>query len=893
MQKSTPSDFSTNQLQQIDDICNSYERALQQNQSPTLEDFLSKADDGIKRALLQELVKLELHYRPEVTIAERSDCFPEWGTTWANDLSVEAGNENFPAIPGYRLIEELGRGGMGVVYRAADLHLHRHVALKMIHGAGQSNPEHRRRFLGEARAAAHLHHPNLVQIFDSGEFEGHPFLVFELIEGGTLADQIKDRPLPSRDAAELLKHLCHALQFAHDRQIIHRDLKPSNILLGANGHPQISDFGLAKRLNDEAQQTLSGLIVGTPSYMAPEQADGLSGASSPAVDIYSLGAILYELLVGEPPFKAASIMETLELLRTKDPVPPRALASNIPRDLQTICLKCLRKEPARRYASAQIVAEELDRFLQGESILASPAGAIERGGRWCLRHPLTAGLIVTLGMVIAIGFVLLSWQWQEAISQRELAESNAANFRRERDKAIAATALAEEKSAETEAERAIAERNLTAAADRFVKAQSSLRELVILGADLTRQPGMESRGLKALQQAADFGRALWEDRSPDPEVRIMTARVLQRLATVQKEYTEIGYAEDSYRQAIDVLESVLVDVPDHAECRHHLAVVYPYLASTLAAQSCPDDAEQAAEKGVKFGEQLIAEFPNDVEMHNTLAAALSIWGNTLRRRGDTSGHRAALFRSLSLRRKVVQDAPHHGGYRSNLANSLCNVASVLRTEEPAVAQQLVEEGVEIRRGEYSRKRSPRAAAVSLMAGLRQLAAIYVIADDRNEAADLLTEAITVGRAVRLSFNTYRSGRIGYLCSMKEARSLALQRNDTATADQLLQELRSEAESAREKFPKDDWLKRHDGWLRFCEGRVLLRQGKTAEAIAMLVNALDLLKSDQARSSNPNEFDADIAITANTILKTGESFEFEAAKIAARSAIADANSKSKN
>jgi tetratricopeptide (TPR) repeat protein len=305
-----------------------------------------------------------------------------------------------PAVPGYEMLGVLGRGGMGVVYKARQVGLNRLVALKMILGGGQAAGEALARFRREAEAVARLQHPNVVQVYDVGEHEGRPYFTLELLEGGGLDRRLAGTPLPPRLAAALVQALAEAVHAAHSRGIVHRDLKPSNVLLAADGTPKITDFGLAKQLDADAGQTRTGSVLGTPSYMAPEQADGHVAAVGPRTDVYALGAILYELLTGRPPFKAPTTLETLMEVRNEEPAPPRQLQSRTPRDLETVCLKCLEKEPRRRYASAAALAEDLRRFQAGEPILARPTGLPEKAAKWVRRRPTLAGLLAAVAVLL-------------------------------------------------------------------------------------------------------------------------------------------------------------------------------------------------------------------------------------------------------------------------------------------------------------------------------------------------------------------------------------------------------------------------------------------------------------------------------------------------------------
>jgi serine/threonine protein kinase len=289
---------------------------------------------------------------------------------------------DWPAIPGYEILAELGRGGMGVVYRARQVSMNRFVALKMLRDGALASRQQRDRFRIEAEAAARMRHPNLVQIYDVGEHGGRPYFAMELVEGGSLDKHIGGRAQPAPQAAELVRTLALAVQHAHERKIVHRDLKPANILLPSPAIPKITDFGLAKRLDsDSTAWTQDGAVLGTANYMAPEQAAGRVRDIGPAVDVYALGGILYELLTGRPPFAGDSWEQTVQQVLHDEPTPPARLRSEVPRDLETVCLKCLEKEPNRRYASAAELAEDLGRFLEGRPVIAVPLGARERLAR--------------------------------------------------------------------------------------------------------------------------------------------------------------------------------------------------------------------------------------------------------------------------------------------------------------------------------------------------------------------------------------------------------------------------------------------------------------------------------------------------------------------------------
>jgi WD40 repeat protein len=341
------------------------------------------------------------------------------GTAASNTDSPPAG----VSIPGYQVLAEIGRGGMGVVYQARQLKLDRLVALKMILAGSHAGAADLARFQTEAHAIARLQHPNIVQVYEVGDHEGKPFLSLEFCGGGSLAQKLNGTPLPPREAAALVETLARAMQAAHEQHVVHRDLKPANVLLAADGAPKVTDFGLAKKL-DEAGQTQSGAVLGTPSYMAPEQAGGKSLEIGPAADVYALGAILYECLTGRPPFKAATALDTMMQVVSDEPVPPTQLQSKTPRDLETICLKCLRKEARKRYGSARELADDLRRFLAGEPIRGRPVGRVERVAKWVKRNPLVTALVALVVLSVAggaTGIIVKYMDAREALIDRDAA----------------------------------------------------------------------------------------------------------------------------------------------------------------------------------------------------------------------------------------------------------------------------------------------------------------------------------------------------------------------------------------------------------------------------------------------------------------------------------------
>lgn len=423
-----------------DQWCDEFEEAWIAGSRPRLEEFLNRVAESERRALLAELLPLELFQRRKLGEAvEREEYAGRFAEILDDELWASA-NEAVAKSPvvevqggsafetptllyrdltcdltsdvnrlryfgDYELQSEIARGGMGVVYKARQVSLNRIVAVKMILSGDHASSDEVTRFRREAEAAAQLDHPGIVPIYEVGEHDGHPYFSMGYVEGPSLSARLADSPLGSREAAELLREVALAVQYAHERGVIHRDLKPSNILL-AEGQPKVTDFGLAKRVDSDRSLTETGQILGTPAYMPPEQAAGQLDSVGPASDVYSLGAIMYAMLTGRPPFQAASSVDTLRQVLEREPVSLHSLNSSIPRDLETICLKCLEKSIPRRYSSARAVADELQRYLKGHPLLARPVSRIERAWRWCKRNPTVASLsTLAVGLLFAASLI--------------------------------------------------------------------------------------------------------------------------------------------------------------------------------------------------------------------------------------------------------------------------------------------------------------------------------------------------------------------------------------------------------------------------------------------------------------------------------------------------------
>jgi serine/threonine-protein kinase len=423
--------------ERLNDILAEWLEAAEAGATPDEDAFLQRYPE-FADALRQHIDDWKCFPR----LAAASAVTPQPAATVRDDDDASPGD---PAatlqacIGDYEVLEELGRGGMGIVCKARHQTLNRLVALKMLRAAGPGVEPDLERLRHEAEMVAALDHPHIVPLYEVGEHDGRLFLSMKLVEGGPLSERLAEFAAEPRRAARLLAAVAHAVHHAHQRGILHRDLKPSNILLDAAGQPYVTDFGLARKVEGHNELTLSGALVGTPSYMAPEQALGRREAVTTAADVYGLGAVLYALLTGQAPFRGLSPLDVLKQVREREPEPPRRRNPRVARDLQTICLKCLDKEPQRRYGSARELAEDLERFLNHEPVQARRPTVVSRLGKWARRHQaavLAASVGVVLALVVScIAVVLLTAAYQEEALQRQAAETERALAQQEQTKA--------------------------------------------------------------------------------------------------------------------------------------------------------------------------------------------------------------------------------------------------------------------------------------------------------------------------------------------------------------------------------------------------------------------------------------------------------------------------
>jgi serine/threonine-protein kinase len=575
-----------------------------------------------------------------------------------------------------------------MVYRARHLRLNRLVALKMISGGGHAAPELVARFQIEAEALASLDHPHVVQIYEVGQYGRQPYFSLELVEGGSLDRKLEDGPLPPREAAQLVETLARAVHAAHQRGIVHRDLKPANVLLTPDGNPKITDFGLAKRLEGQSGQTHTGSVMGTPSYMAPEQASGDPRAVGPPADVYALGAILYECLTGRPPFRGQSSLETLLQVRNAEPAPPTRLRPQVPRDLETICLKTLHKEPARRYPTAEALAEDLRRFQALEPIHARPAGAGERLVKWARRRPAAAGLVgVSAAAALALAAVGL-WSYTSLRAAAERAE------------------------ARSRLARGVVDEMYTRVAEEWL-------------ADEPHKDPLQQEFLeKALALYEDFAR---ESRD-DPAVRRETALAHFRLGQIHRTRSEHRAAEEAYARAVALQEQLRARFPQEPRYREDLANSHNWRGELLRESGRPpQEVEADYRRALDIQEALSAEYPEERAYRKELARSRYNLGILAMDTGRSADARDDFDRAVDVLDRLHREDPARPDYRQELARCCIN-RGVLRRQDgrPGPAED-----------DYRR-------AVGLLQGLHdelpsKVAYRYDLAVSRQDLGNLLWE----------------------------------------------------------------------------------------------------------------------------------------------------------
>ncbi|MCA9196671.1 MAG: protein kinase [Planctomycetales bacterium] len=602
---------------------------------------------------------------------------------------VASAETETPHFENYTIIHEIARGGMGVVYQARDNRLGRMVAIKTLRSS-DFDPWARRHLIKEATAAAKLQHANVVQVFEVGESDEGPFCIMEWVPGGTLEKVTQQRTLTATEAAQMLLKIASAIAYAHQHGIIHRDLKPGNILLTHQGEPKVADFGLAKMDPhvpadcSEANQdphTRTGAIVGTPSYMAPEQAEGRMDQIGPAADVYSLGAILYESLTSRPPFLGSSTLETLGLVVSADAVSPSKLHAHLPRDLESICLKCLAKKSHQRYAAVEDLAADLRRFLDGKPTVARPISRLAKGARWCRRYPAVSGLLTALVASLLLGFAGIGWQWQAAARQAEIA-------RTQKDAAETGRRQAEQQKVIALQQKARADHNLATA-------QQVVEQFSQIGARYAQNSATEGVGRELLEESLQYYWDIMDLDSNDNQVRYSTALAHHRAARILNDLGRWEDAAQTSHKAVRLFSDLHLRDPHHVDYAFWLLECSFQYADGLRGRGQTVAASHAFATAAGQGEQFVQKFPDELRLQSLLSVTLINWRTFLDK--DSPEAVATLQRAIELQEAVVRVDPHGIWPLQDLAQGKDNLAAdAWRRGELTQAVFLYEEALALR-----------------------------------------------------------------------------------------------------------------------------------------------------------------------------------------------------
>jgi tetratricopeptide (TPR) repeat protein len=758
-------------------------------------------------------------------------------------------------LPGYEIVKELGRGGMGVVYLARQPQLNRLVALKMILAGGHASPADLTRFRTEAEAIARLQHTNIVQIHEIGDHNGLPYFSLEFCDGGSLKEKLSGTPLPPNEAAALVETLARAMDAAHQKGVIHRDLKPANILLQTTDHtddtdkeekrerlpssvpsvssvvcsvPKITDFGLAKRL-DAAGQTATGAVMGTPSYMAPEQAGGQGHMVGPLADVYSLGAILYECLTGRPPFKAATPLDTVLQVVSDDPVPPTRLQPKTPRDLETICLKCLQKEPAKRYPSSQALAEDLRRFREGWPISARPIGLAERGVKWARRRPAVAALLGVLFVVVTAAFAGMAVLWLRAEEQRRLADD--------------ARAEAEDAADRARQHEELARRQKQRAETSYRLARTALDKALQLEKDPRFHQGeLEDVRRKLLTAAVSFYEEFVQLQSDDPLFQRERAAAFYDLGHASEALGSKKEALAAYERALGIYDQLVRDQPAEVDDRVNQARAQNDLGNVYDMLGRPGEAEKAFLRAHAMWQRLTQDVPGTSYYKDRLATALHNLAIVYRHTSRPHDAEDAIRRAVVLRDELVRAEPDNAAYKCELAYSRFNLGVLYCTsnrlkeaERPLVqARDLYQEVVQ-------KQPHDEDALAGLAMANNSLGILYTDTDRMKEGEKALNESLGLKERLVKDHpavikyqedlaNSYNNLGILYLQTGRLDQSAVVQQKSLAIKQRLL-----------ERNPGDVGLAVALGGSCCNLGLALRDQKKNAEALVWFGKAVDTLE----------------------------------------------------
>lgn len=610
-------------------------------------------------------------------------------------------------IPGYEILGKLGEGGMGVVYKARDVKLNRVVAIKMILAGSSASETMLQRFQTEAEAVAKLQHPNIVQIHTVGETEGCPYFALEYVAGTNLAAKIAKEPQEPAFAAKMVETLARAMHAAHEAKIIHRDLKPANVLLSTDGVPKIADFGLAKELEVDKGQTNTGAIMGTPSYMSPEQAAAADNIG-PATDIYALGAILYDMLTGRPPFAGTTKWNTLEMVLKMEPIPPGTVTTKVPKDLDTICLKCLQKEPAKRYATALELAEDLRRFQEGRPILARPVSSAEKAWRWARRNPVVAGLIALSQILFVAAVILGVTSW----ILKGRADENA-------KKAIDA------KEEET-IQRVRAETNMKALSKREDSLVGTFQFIVLTLEDILRtHPNGRALSERILPRTIEELNKNKVEMLNTAVVERTQAAALQRLGRIYAERNRPADADQLYAKAEEVMRKLLAQDPNEPRNVRGIAAITNERGDMAVRMGKVREADRLYQSALELRQEW-AKMPSNVDptlkptdAPQSIAESLVLLGKSALRLGDPQKSESRYLEAIAAYKALpdtILNTPKVQRELNGVQEELARIQFKLgKTEEARKAVEAIAKDRLARLKERNIPATRRDAALSLLA----------------------------------------------------------------------------------------------------------------------------------------------------------------------------------
>ncbi|MFO0960389.1 MAG: serine/threonine-protein kinase [Isosphaeraceae bacterium] len=742
----------------------------------------------------------------------------------------------------YEVVRELGRGGMGVVYEARQVSLNRPVALKLIKAGLLADDAELLRFQNEAEAVALLDHPGIVSAYEVGEHDGQQYLAMKLIRGDSLSSSLAKYRDDPRAAASLVAEAAEAVAHAHSRGILHRDLKPANILVDADGHPHITDFGLAKRLESDIEMTASGAILGTPAYMAPEQATGRRGGITTATDIYGLGAVLYALLTGRAPFAGDTVIETLDALRTMPPAPPMLINIRVPGDLETICLKCLEKDPRRRYASAQALADDLRAWLDSRPIAARRVGPAERAWLWCKRRPAVAALAAAVATAIVGGTAATI-----AVQLR----ANRALLEKNKELGLAY-------GREAEANERVQQRyNL--AMDAIKTFHKGVSEDFLL-----KEPAFRSLREKLLNSAGEFydklGRAM-EGSQDAASLQALYASNFE-LAGLEK---KLGRREDAlalHRRVLEGREALAAEPGAPPEAKLDAARSLREVISLLKEVGKKDEVPPLQEKALAYHERLAAEFPGDPGVQDALASMFLLVGDQFKNVDERPKEAEEYFRrGLAIWEELTRSHPDEPKYAAGLANAHAYL-SFLRVDDGKYdeAIRLYRPVVEMAQQDVDRDPKDVSKRIKLIAALGTSAGWYNSARRYVEAIEPATAAVASWREIVAEQPAVPGHRHNLASSLYGLAQALMQSGRPAQAEPRYREATAILDGLAEEQPGDRKLRQGRTDYRNALAFALQGLNRKAEAEAEFRAVLEAQEGLSAEEPENHDLLDSIAIT---------------------------------